>query len=151
MVGTERAFVDSAPNLKQEIGAISRPAHLLGFVHPTVRQEIGGSFGDRGSNSQSGTMPFGVIDQPVALAGKQLLRFGKSQTQSGDVRRSSGPSISKTSVASPSPSAPVFANFEIQLTRPLRRQTTDARNSLLTPIPPMLSQSPRCRQGELTG
>ena len=70
MVGTERAIVDSATNLKQEIRAISRPAHLLEFVHPTVHQEIGRSFGDRGAYSQAGTMPFRVIDQPVTLAGQ---------------------------------------------------------------------------------
>jgi hypothetical protein len=57
-------------------------------------------------------------------------------------RRSPGRSISMTSVACPSPSASVFTNLKIQLTRPLRRQTPDARNSLLAPIPPILSQSP---------
>ena len=67
---TERTIVDGATNLQQEIRAISRPAHLLGFIHPAVHQEIGCSFGDRGANSQSGTMPFSVIDQPVALAGQ---------------------------------------------------------------------------------
>ena len=65
---TERAIVDGATNLQQEIRAISRPAHLLGFIHPAVHQEIGCPFGDRGANSQSGTMPFSVIDQLVALA-----------------------------------------------------------------------------------
>jgi len=65
---TERAIVDGATNLKQQVGTTSRPAHLLGFVHSAVHQEIGCPFGDRGANPQSGTMPFSVIDQPVALA-----------------------------------------------------------------------------------
>jgi hypothetical protein len=38
-------------NLKQQIGAAPRPSHLLRFVHPTVHQEIGRPFGDRGANS----------------------------------------------------------------------------------------------------
>jgi hypothetical protein len=67
-VGTESTIIDSATNLKQQIGPASRPPHLLTFVHPAVHQEIGRPFGDRGANSQSGTMPLGVIDQPVALA-----------------------------------------------------------------------------------
>jgi hypothetical protein len=33
---TERAVIDRATNLEQQIGAISRPSHLLGFVHPPV-------------------------------------------------------------------------------------------------------------------
>jgi hypothetical protein len=37
---TERAVIDRATNLEQQIGAISRPPHLLGFVHPPVDQEI---------------------------------------------------------------------------------------------------------------
>jgi len=68
MGGTERAIVDGATNLQQEIGAASRPSHLLRFIHSAVHQEIGGPFGDSSSNSQSGTMALGVIDQPVALA-----------------------------------------------------------------------------------
>ena len=66
--GTERAIVDGATNLQQEIGAASRPSHLLRFIHPAVHQEIGRPFGDRGSNAQSGTVAFGVIDEPIALA-----------------------------------------------------------------------------------
>jgi hypothetical protein len=36
---TERAVVDCATNVEQ-IGAISRPSHLLGLVHASVDQEI---------------------------------------------------------------------------------------------------------------
>jgi len=68
MRGTERAIVDRATNLQQEISAASRPSHLLRFIHSAVHQEIGGPFGDRGANSQSGAVAFGVIDQPVTLA-----------------------------------------------------------------------------------
>ncbi|MEA2728231.1 MAG: hypothetical protein QOF70_2706 [Acetobacteraceae bacterium] len=42
--------MDSTTNLKQQIGPASRPPHLLRFVHPTVHQEIGRPFGDRGAN-----------------------------------------------------------------------------------------------------
>jgi hypothetical protein len=65
---TKRAIANGATNLQQKIGAASRPSHLLRFIHAAVHQEIGCPFGDRGSNGQSGTVPFGVIDQPVALA-----------------------------------------------------------------------------------
>jgi hypothetical protein len=54
-------------NLEQQIGATSRPSHLLGLIHPPVHQEIGGPFGDRGADPQASTVPLGVIDQPVAL------------------------------------------------------------------------------------
>src|SRR3954470_17065536 len=37
---TERAVVDRAPNLEQQIGTSSRPSHLLGLVHAPVDQEI---------------------------------------------------------------------------------------------------------------
>src|SRR5882757_2782974 len=43
---------------------------MLPFVHPPVYQKVGRPFGDRGADPQSGTMAFGVIDQPVALAGQ---------------------------------------------------------------------------------
>jgi hypothetical protein len=66
--------MDRATNLKEQVDATSRPSHLLIFVHPTIHQEIGRSFGDRGSNSQSGTVPLSVIDQPVALAGQITIR-----------------------------------------------------------------------------
>jgi hypothetical protein len=49
--GAERSIIDGATNLKQQIGAASRPAHLLGFIHPAVHQEIGRSFGERGSDA----------------------------------------------------------------------------------------------------
>jgi hypothetical protein len=73
-VGTESAIIDSATNLKQQIGATPRPSHLLRFVHPTVHQEIGRPFGDRGANSLSGPMPLGVVDEPVALAGQVTIQ-----------------------------------------------------------------------------
>jgi hypothetical protein len=67
-VRTEGAIIDSATNLKEQVGAASRPPHLLTFVHPAVHQEVGRPFGDRGPYSQPGSVPLGVIDQPVALA-----------------------------------------------------------------------------------
>jgi hypothetical protein len=68
--GTERAVVDRAANLKQEIGTSSRPSHSLRFVHPAVHQKIGRPLGDRGTYSQSGTVSLGAIDHPIALAGE---------------------------------------------------------------------------------
>jgi hypothetical protein len=67
---TASAIIDSATNLKQQVGATSRPPHLLTFVPTAVHQEIDRPLGNRGANSQSGTVPLGVSDQPVALAGK---------------------------------------------------------------------------------
>lgn len=68
--GAKRAIVDRAANLQQEIGASSRPANLLGFVHSAVHQEVGCPFGNRRTDAQSGAVPLGVVDQPVALAGE---------------------------------------------------------------------------------
>jgi hypothetical protein len=66
--GTECAIIDSTTNLKQQIGPASRPPHLLRFVHPTVYQEIGRPFGDRGANSQPSSVTLGIVDQPLALS-----------------------------------------------------------------------------------
>src|SRR5208337_4378136 len=68
--GAERAIIDGAANLKQKIRTWRRPAHLLPFVLPAVHQKIGRPFGDRGAGRQSGTVPLGVVDQPVALSGE---------------------------------------------------------------------------------
>jgi len=68
--GTERAIMDGAPNLQQQVGAASRPAHLLCFVHPAVHQDVGRAFGDRGAHPQARAVPLGVVDQPGALAGQ---------------------------------------------------------------------------------
>ena len=68
VAGTKRAIVDRAANLEQEIGSLSRLAHLLRFIHSAVYQEIGRPFGDRSPNPQPGTVAFGVLDHPVALA-----------------------------------------------------------------------------------
>jgi hypothetical protein len=62
-------IIDRATNLKEQVGAASRPSHLLTSVYRAIHREIGRSFGNRGSNSQSGTVPPGIIGQPVALAG----------------------------------------------------------------------------------
>ena len=34
----------SLPDLQQQVGAASRPAHLLRLVHPPIDQEVGRSF-----------------------------------------------------------------------------------------------------------
>src|ERR1700722_7771406 len=66
--GAEGAIIDGATNLKQQIGAASGPAHLLGFIHSAVHQEIGRAFGERSANAQARAMAFGVIHEPGALA-----------------------------------------------------------------------------------
>src|SRR5271166_4905281 len=40
----ERTVVDRTPNLQQQVGASSRPSHLLRLVHPPVDQEVSGTF-----------------------------------------------------------------------------------------------------------
>ena len=78
---SESTIIDSATDLKQQIGAASGPSHLLTFVHPAVDQKIGRAFGDRGTNSQSGPMPLGVIDQPVALSGQIFIECVQGSPQ----------------------------------------------------------------------
>ena len=70
VAGTKRAIIDRAANLEQEIGPLSRPAHLLRFIHSAVHQESGRPLGDRSPNPQPGTVAFGVNDHPVTLAGE---------------------------------------------------------------------------------
>src|SRR5689334_18160864 len=65
---TERAVVDRTADLEQEIGASSRPSHLLRLVHASIDEEVGCTFGNRGPDTQAGTISLGVIDEPVALA-----------------------------------------------------------------------------------
>jgi hypothetical protein len=43
----KRTVVDCTTDLEQQIGAISRPSHLLALVHAPVDQEIRCAFGDR--------------------------------------------------------------------------------------------------------
>src|SRR5689334_7587379 len=68
--GAELAVEGGAPDLEQEIGAAAGPSHLLGFVHAAVDQEVSRTFGDRRADPQTGTMAFGKVDQPSALAGQ---------------------------------------------------------------------------------
>jgi hypothetical protein len=69
---TECAVIDCATDLKQQIGAPSRPSHLLRFVHAPVDQEVRCALGDRRSDAQTGPVPFGVVDQPCGLALRYL-------------------------------------------------------------------------------
>jgi hypothetical protein len=48
---------------------------LLRFVHAPVDQEIRRALGDRRPNTQTGTIPLGVVDQPSALAAEILIDF----------------------------------------------------------------------------
>ena len=89
--GAERAIIDGAANLKQKIRPSPRPAHLLRFVHPAVHQKIGRPFGDRGADPQSGTVPLGVVDQPVALSGEITIQCVQGGPQLS--RRRNGPPL----------------------------------------------------------
>ena len=72
--GAGRAVVDGAADLKQQVGAASRPAHLLRFVHPAVHEEVGRTRGQRRADPQSSPVPLGVVDQPATLAGEVAIQ-----------------------------------------------------------------------------
>jgi hypothetical protein len=69
--GAELAVEGGAPDLEQEIGAAAGPAHLLGFVHAAVDQEVCRTFGDRRADPQTGTMAFGIVDQPETMGSRR--------------------------------------------------------------------------------
>src|ERR1700733_5108216 len=71
--GTECAVVDGTTDLEQQIGAPSRPSHLLRFIHAPVDQEVGCALGDRRSDAQTGTVSFGIVDQPCGLASEVFI------------------------------------------------------------------------------
>jgi hypothetical protein len=54
---------------------------LLGFVHAAVDQEVGGAFGERGTDPQTGAMAFGIVDQPGALAGQIAVDLAQRSPQ----------------------------------------------------------------------
>jgi hypothetical protein len=62
--GTKRAVVDCAADLQKQIGAVARPSHLLRLVHASVHQEVRRAFGDRRSDSFSGTVSLGILISP---------------------------------------------------------------------------------------
>ena len=92
--GAEFAVEDGAANLEQEIGAAAGPSHLLGFVHAAVDQEVGGAFGERRADPQTGTMAFSIVDQPSALAGQIAVDLAQRLPQSGP----EGPSVRKSTL-----------------------------------------------------
>jgi len=59
--GAERAVVDGAADLEQQIGAAPGPAHLLRLGHAPVDQEVGRALGQRRPNPQAGPVPVGVV------------------------------------------------------------------------------------------
>src|SRR5271166_5847358 len=77
----ERAVVDRTPNLQQQVGASSRPSHLLRLVHPPVDQEVGGAFSHRRSDAQACTVSFGIIDEPSALATEIVIDLAQRMPQ----------------------------------------------------------------------
>jgi hypothetical protein len=81
--GAEFAVEDGAANLEQEISTAPGPTHLLGFGHTAVDQEVGGCFGRRGANPQTGAMTFSVVDQPSALIGEIAVDLASSSCWAG--------------------------------------------------------------------
>ena len=79
--GAELAVEDGAADLEQEIGAAAGPPHLLGFVHAAVDQEVGGAFGDRRADPQTGAMAFGIVDQPGTLTGEIAVDLAQRRPQ----------------------------------------------------------------------
>src|SRR5206468_6830655 len=65
--GAERAVVEGAADLEQQIGPAPGPAHLLRLGHAAVDQEVGRALGQRRADPLPGPVPFGVIDQMGAL------------------------------------------------------------------------------------
>src|SRR4051794_25865902 len=65
--GAERAVVEGAADLEQQIGPALGPAHLLRLGHAAVHQEVGRALGQRRADPLPGPVPFGVIDQMGAL------------------------------------------------------------------------------------
>jgi hypothetical protein len=65
---SERSIIDRAANLKQEISPSSGPAHLLRFAHSPIEDEICGPFCNRSSDTETGTVSLGVVDEPTTLA-----------------------------------------------------------------------------------
>src|SRR5690349_22102206 len=79
--GTEFAVEAGAADLEQEIGAAAGPSHLLRFVHAAVDQEVGGSFGQRCADPQTGAMAFGIVDQPGTLTGEIAVDLAQRRPQ----------------------------------------------------------------------
>src|SRR4051812_28534622 len=65
--GAERAVVEGAADLEQQIGPAPGPAHLLRLGHAAVHQKVGRALGQRRADPLPGPVPFGVIDQMGAL------------------------------------------------------------------------------------
>ena len=68
----ERSIVDRAANLKQEIGTSSGPAHVLRLVHSPIDEKVCGSFCNRSSDTQTGKVSLGVVDEPHTLDDREV-------------------------------------------------------------------------------
>jgi hypothetical protein len=82
----EHAIVDCAADLEQQIGAISRPSHLLRLVHTAVDQEIRCAFGDRRPDLLTGLEPFRLFNKQRSLASECLsenIMSGRAQVLDG--------------------------------------------------------------------
>jgi hypothetical protein len=68
--GAELAVENGAADPGQEIGAAAGPSHRLGLGHAAVDQDVGGAFGQRCADPQTGTMTFGVVGLSVTCVPK---------------------------------------------------------------------------------
>src|SRR5215218_11161498 len=96
--GAERAVVDGAANLEQQVGAAPGPAHLLRLGHAPVDQEVGSALGERRPDPQAGTPSYGIVDQIGALAAQvavhraqRPLQFANGLTFEGGQERADAP------------------------------------------------------------
>src|SRR5208283_2731198 len=128
----ERTVVDRTPNLQQQVGASSRPSHLLRLVHPPVDQEVSGTFSHRRSDAQACTVSFSIIDEPSALAAEIVIDLVQRVLQlAGWHTRSAMTALGRQS-EDLAGSAP---RYPYRLSRQ-RRRPGDRRR-----------MSPRCRRG----
>ena len=63
------------------------PAHLLRLGPAPVDQEVGCAFSKRRADPQARSMPFGVVDQPGALAAEVAIHRTQRSAQLADVCR----------------------------------------------------------------
>jgi hypothetical protein len=128
LAGTELAVEGGAADLEQEIGASAGPSHLLGFVHAAIDQEVGGAFGERCADGQTGTMALSIVDQPSALAGQIAVDLAQRRRRDdGSLFRS--PSPRKTGMTWRMRPRVTLASLPFQIRQ--RRRSTSARITAL--------------------
>jgi hypothetical protein len=96
--GTVRPVVNCAADLRHQVGASPRPAHLLGLARAAIEKEICRSLGDCSPDAQAATVSSGVVDKPGALDREIVVDFMTRMRQLA---------LCNTFWASPSYSVPV--------------------------------------------